>query len=124
MRCAYCHGDAREVEACARCGALLHPQCRLDLGGCTSLGCASATFRREGSKRDAPGPPWPLHPAWPLLGIVVAAVGLRLASRIDDVGLLSSLCAFALAASIVTTLGATALRLLERLSRWLSVGWD
>jgi hypothetical protein len=94
------------------------------VGGCTSLGCASAprVALRSAKAIDVPGPMWPLSPLWPLLVGAAATLALALGLRAGEPGLLCSLCGLLVATSIAATLGAAVLRALERLSRWLSVG--
>lgn len=55
LRCGYCHGAAVDVVPCAACGALLHPDCRAQAGGCSTLGCVQRTVRPP---RGAAGSRW------------------------------------------------------------------
>jgi hypothetical protein len=41
LRCAYCYDAAAGATACAACGTLLHDDCRVLAGRCTTLGCLS-----------------------------------------------------------------------------------
>ena len=57
-RCAYCHGPAEleepGVEACSRCGTLLHTDCLAAHPECPTLGCGP--WRRGELRRPAQGP--------------------------------------------------------------------
>ena len=58
-RCAYCRGalGLEEAPACDGCGTHLHQACRVELGGCPSIGCRHAIPRaRRGVPVFAGGP--------------------------------------------------------------------
>lgn len=54
LRCAYCHGPAlvEDAEACAGCGTLVHPGCRVEVGTCPTLGCARSLRLGPTAKRS------------------------------------------------------------------------
>ncbi|MBX3470777.1 MAG: hypothetical protein KF878_28245 [Planctomycetes bacterium] len=54
LRCAYCHGAATGAAPCAGCGTLIHDGCRVESGGCPTLGCAGAVVRARESSTAAP----------------------------------------------------------------------
>lgn len=73
LRCALCHGEARGLlEGCGACGALLHADCRRDLGRCPTIGCGEASVQAQPL---APLPPARARVAWDL-GSALFRVGL------------------------------------------------
>ena len=78
-RCAFCHERVEpEFQApCAGCGALLHAECRVQHGGCPTLGCAHAgPGARQAAPEQAVRPPGDAAGAGPLLAATMAGGSL------------------------------------------------
>lgn len=82
LRCALCHSHVDpELQApCDGCGSVQHPDCRVQHGGCTTLGCAHAprVVEAEGqaARQGSALPSLPTAAAWSSMG--AGAVGMVL----------------------------------------------